>query len=114
MSTIKIFQANAYDPVSCGVESYYNIKGDNGYALCKLCVADRGIYYYRARSHILTNRENDSTLSSWDGFISMEDLCDLFEVLDKVGLASFEGGKRLKIRQQGKKVSIEESPVEEP
>ena len=100
-----MFRVNAYDPVTYGIEVYYKIEDDNGHVLCNLCVADDGIYYYKAKSRILTRNENANARFTSNGFIPMEELATLFEALTRAGLSS----EKLKFtaRRKGSTVTIE-------
>jgi hypothetical protein len=105
MSNIKMFRVNAYDPVTHGVEVYCKIEDADGYILGNLCIADDGIYYYRAKSRILTRNENANARFTANGFISMENLKALFEALIKAGLSTEE--ITFTARKKGNTVTIE-------
>lgn len=111
MSTIRAYRVNGRD-IMDSTEFYFKIAKEDELLLCNFAVADEGIYYYKARSRILTLKENARTRDSTDGFISMEDLKDLFEMLRKVKLITSEKGTNLKITKQGRKVIIEKAPAE--
>jgi len=110
MSTIRMYRVNGFD-ITDSTEFYFKI-GNEDRLLCSFCVADESIYYYRRGSKIISPKENARTRYTTDGFLSMEDLKDLFEMLRRADLASFEGGKNLKISRHGKKVIIEAAPPE--
>ncbi len=111
MSAIRKYRVNGRD-ITDNIEVYFKVAQEDGLLLCNLCVTDEGIYYYRAGSKILSPKENANARDSDDGFISMEDLKDLFEMLRKAKLFTDEEGKHLKITKQGRKVIIEEEPAE--
>ncbi len=111
MSTIRKYRVNGFD-ITDSTEFYFKIGKEDRLLLCSFCVADEGIYYYRRGSKIISPKENTRTRYTTDGFLSMEDLKDLFEMLRRADLTRPEGEKNLKISRHGKKVIIEESPPE--
>ena len=115
MSKLRMFRINGFDNVTNSIEFYFKADREiDNSLICNFCVGDEGIFYYRKGSKILSRRENVNARSTPDGFISMEDLGDLFEALKKAGLAFYEKGceKQLKITRQGKKVIIEQAEIE--
>jgi hypothetical protein len=105
-----MFRINGFDSVTKRIEFYFKAdRESDGKLICNFCVADQGIFYYRKGSKILTGKETDRARFSHDGFISMEDLGELFEVLKKAGLSDFDPDveKQWKITRHGKKVTIE-------
>jgi hypothetical protein len=105
-----MFRINGFDNVTDSIEFYFKADREADDSLiCNFCVADEGIFYYRKGSKILSHRENANARYTPDGFVSMEDLGDLFEALKKAKLAFYNEGreKQLKITRQGKKVIIE-------
>lgn len=112
MSKIGAFRINGYDNgIRESVEFYFKAHRKDNSLICNFCVADEGIYFYRKGSKILTRNETDRARWTVDGFISMDDLCDLFEALKKAGLHRFEDEreKKLSIRRKGRQVIIEEA-----
>jgi hypothetical protein len=105
-----MFRINGFDSVTKSIEFYFKADRESDDKLiCNFCVADQGIFYYRKGSKILTGKETDRARYSHDGFISMEDLGELFEELGKAGLSNFEPEveKQWKITRKGKRVAIE-------
>ena len=81
MSTIRKYRVNGFD-ITDSTEFYFKIGKEDRLLLCSFCVADEGIYYSQARgSKIISPKENARTRYTTDGFLSMEDLKDLFEML---------------------------------
>lgn len=111
MSKIQRFRVNAYDPVTDEIEVYCKIEDDDGYVLGNLCIAGDGIYYYRAKSRILTRNENANARTTPNSFIAMEDLMALFEALIKAGLSEEEIA--FTSRKKGHIVTIEKRNVGE-
>jgi len=50
---------------------------DDGYALCKLGIDDKGLHYYRPKSRILTRQENARTRNTPHYYLTMEELKEL-------------------------------------
>jgi len=113
MSEIRKFRVNGFDTDSNSTEFYFKVDQDNGLLLCTFCIADDGLYYYRARSKILSPKENANARETFDGFISMEDLKDLFEMLRKAKLVFQSEREKFKLSRQGRKVNIEEAEVDD-
>lgn len=67
------------------LEIILKIENDNGHVLGTFDITGEGIYYYRRGSQILTDGENASTLDSYDGFMSFENMKDIFEILHENG-----------------------------
>ena len=96
MSTIRMFRINGHDPVGRegkGLEFFYKVfykvgveEEERRRVLCNLCIDDDGIFYYRAKSSILSPGENKRTRTTYNCYLSMEELKDLFEALIKAGL----------------------------
>lgn len=107
MSTIRMFRINGHD-LAKGVQFFCKIENNEGYLLGTICIDDEGLYYYRTGSNILSANESEGTRASFDSFISMEELQELFEALMKVGY-SYDPNEafRFKVSKQGKKIIIE-------
>lgn len=106
MSCIRKYRVNAGDLVSTS-EFYFKVEGHGGKMLCNFCVGDDGVYYYRAKSQILSPKENRKTRNTFDGFISMENLTQLFEALRKAQLGTAAENGALRIRRERRSVIIE-------
>ena len=105
-----MFRINGFDNVTNGIEFFFKATRDSDNSLiCNFSVEERGIFFYRKGSKILTTKESPSARNSYDGFISMEDLANLFAALAKAGLAYYnsEEESTLEISRKGKKVLIE-------
>jgi uncharacterized protein YjhX (UPF0386 family) len=108
-----MFRLNAFDPVTGKERFEFYFKPeeidekDRRSVICNFCAADEGLYYYRTQSRILTPKENKYTRNTFDGFMSMETLKNLFEMLKKAHLVEYEGAS-FKITRKGKQVIIEE------
>jgi hypothetical protein len=86
-----MFRINGHDPVGKegkGLEFFYKVgvEEEGRRVLCNLCIDDDGIFYYRAKSSILSPGENKRTRTTYNCYLSMEELKDLFEALIKAGL----------------------------
>lgn len=79
MSRFKSFRigSNLFDDNE--IEFYFKVKNDQGYILGNFLLAEDGLYYYRRGSHVLTPQENEQTRSTYDGFISFEELKEQFD-----------------------------------
>lgn len=109
MSEISKYRVNGFDIDKNSTEFYFKVKGADEYALGSFCVADDGIYFYRIKSKILTPGENANTRNTFDGYISMENLKELFEALRKAKLRDSDERASLKFKRNGKTVIIEEA-----
>ena len=85
MARIKSYRMDGYRIDVDEPEFYLKLERDNGGNLMNVGVDGEGIYYYRRGSQILTPKENSRTRSTYDGFMSMEVLRDVFECLRKIG-----------------------------
>jgi len=106
MSTIRKYRVDGHN----SPEFYYKIQDNNGRVIFNLCLDEEGVYFYKARSSILSSGENQGTRQSYDGYLSMEELKDLFDALKKAGL-NFESEdvRRFRIRKQRNTVVIEKT-----
>ena len=109
MSAISKFRVNGFDTEKKSTEFYFKVQATDAKLLCNFCVADEGVYYYRINSRIMTPGENKKTRGTVDGFISMENLKELFEMLITAKLHGIDKLKGLKFKKQGKTVIIEEN-----
>ncbi len=111
MSEIEMFRVNYGDNVTGnGVEFYFRAQTESDRRqICNFCVSEEGIFYYRKGSRIFTPGEDDDTRSTPDGFIAMEDLCNMFEELRRANLHRYEEGIETKLKgsAKGRKVIIE-------
>jgi hypothetical protein len=68
-----------------GTEFYFKIEDDENHVLCDFRFDKKGLYYYTRKSQVLSEKEKPSTLESWDSFLSLEKLYDLFQKLHEIG-----------------------------
>lgn len=106
MSYIRKYRVNSGDIVSTS-GFYFKVEGGGGKMLCNLCVGNAGIYYYRAKSQILSPKESKKTRDTYDGFISMENLTQLFVELQEAQLGTATERGTLKIKRERRSVIIE-------
>ena len=106
MSEIRYFRLNGYDLIN-SPEFYVRVDDDNGRAICKLAIDNDGLFYYRPKSQILSDGENEGTRNTPHYYLSMEELKELFEALIKTGLPDNKNQpKRFSIKARGKEVTI--------
>jgi len=103
MSRIRKYRINCGD-ITDSTEFYFKFERKNRKLLCNLCLSDEGLFYYRPKSQILSPKENLNARNSYDGYVSAEDLFELFEALRKAGL---NDDSKLNISRVGRKVTIE-------
>lgn len=106
MSSIVTFRINGYDNSinKDSVEFFLKIVDDDDKVLCNFSIRDDGIYYYRPRSSILSPTESDQSRATDNGFLSMENLKDLFETMAAADLDPRK--KLLEIKTNKNKLEI--------
>jgi hypothetical protein len=116
VNQIRMFRLNAFDPVAGKRRFEFYLKAEKfgndnkSSVICNFCVADEGVYYYTKGSKILSRKESPTALGTPNGFLSMETLNTLFQMLMKARLGRYEelNEGRLKITKKGRQVIIEE------
>jgi hypothetical protein len=101
-----MFRVNHAD-VTDSTDFYFKVERDDGKLLCNFCMADDGLFYYRAKSQILSPKENWKSRDSYDGFLSMENLRDIFEAIKKADLGDYAEESKLAVKKQRRLVTIE-------
>lgn len=108
MSYIRNFRINR--DRNSTTEFYIKYEYSDGKILGNFRITDGGVYYYRAKSQILSPKENNNTRNTWDGFIAIEKLGELFELLKKAHLNDLSIDELSISRSRGK-VIIESQKV---
>jgi hypothetical protein len=109
MSTIRYYRLDGYKSPSF----YVKYKDSSNHILGTLCLDDKGVYYYRTKSQVLSPQENDGTLDSYDAHLTVEEMIDLFEALIDAGIKELpDVTRRLAAVRKGKKVTLERAKPE--
>lgn len=85
MPMIRKFRIDNDDPSKERMYFYVKVNGEDDKALLNLCVAGDGIYYYKPGSQILSPKENHKTRDTYDGYLPMSTMKDIFEKLRGIG-----------------------------
>lgn len=85
MSKLRTFRIDGYKIDQLETELLAKIEDDDGGLMGTFDMTGEGVFYYRPRSRIMTEKENDNTRDSYDGFISFKILKEIFEVLKSNG-----------------------------
>ena len=110
MPLIQKFRIDNERPEKDWLEFYIKINNDSGQKLLNLCVAGDGLYYYRPGSQILSPKENRKTRNTYDGYLSMAKVKEIFEKLAKAGWTRRDeenGEVKIRASQKGNKVILE-------
>ena len=110
MPLIPKFRINNYRADKDDLDFYVKVNSGNNNKLLNLCISGDGIYYYKPGSQILTPKENRRTRNTYDGYLTMPVVKEIFEKLAKAGWtrkAEEEGEVRLEVKQTGNKITIE-------
>lgn len=85
MSRLRTFRIDGYRLDRGETEFLVKIEDGDGRLMGTFDMAGDGIFYYRPGSQIMTDKENENTMATYDGFISFENLKDIFEALIEYG-----------------------------
>ncbi len=78
------------------------IKDEDGYLLGNFIIGGEGIFYYKKGSQIMSPKENEKSLETYDGFISFEHIKEIFETLQPDSWDSNE----LELTKKGTQVTL--------
>lgn len=81
MSKLRTFRIDGFRLDRFETEFLAKIGTDEGALMGTFDMTGEGIFYYRPGSRIMTEGENDNTRRTYDGFISFENLKEIFELL---------------------------------
>jgi hypothetical protein len=85
MSRLRTFRIDGYNLDKAETEFLAKIEGDDAYLMGTFDMTGEGLFYYRPKSKIMTEHENENSRATYDGFISFENIKDIFEKLLKSG-----------------------------
>ena len=107
---VQRFRIDNDKPEKDRLEFYAKINNENGGKLLNLCLSGEGIYYYKPGSQILSPKESGKTRDTYDSYLSMQEIKELFDKLAKAGWsrkAEQNEEISLVIAQKGNKVILE-------
>lgn len=108
MAKIKTYRVDGNRVKKDEPEFYFKLCNENDLKLMNLAIGGDGLYYYKPGSQILTPKENNKTLNTYDGYLTMEQVKALFESLRKIGWSrNKEDNQNIKINVEKKKIVIE-------
>jgi hypothetical protein len=81
MSKLRTFRIDGYRLDNAETEFLAKIEDDDSYLMGTFDMTGEGVFYYRPKSQIMTEYEKENTRATYDGFISFENLKDIFEKL---------------------------------
>lgn len=85
MSKLRTFRLNGYRLDKGETEFFAKIEDADDQLMGTFDMSGEGVFYYRPGSQIMTEKENGNSRESYDGFISFENLKDIFESLKASG-----------------------------
>jgi hypothetical protein len=85
MSKLRTFRIDGYRLDKRETDFLAKIEDDNSQLMGTFDMSGEGIFYYRPGSQIMTEKENQNSRESYDGFISFENLKEIFEKLKASG-----------------------------
>ena len=85
MSGLRTFRIDGYRLDRSETEFLAKIEDDEGGLMGTFDMTGEGVFYYRPGSQIMTEKENENTRGTYDGYISFENLKDIFEKLIENG-----------------------------
>jgi hypothetical protein len=85
MSKLRTFRIDGHRLEKGETEFLAKIEDDDNQLMGTFDLSGEGVFYYRPGSQIMTKKENYNSRESYDGFISFENLKDIFESLKTNG-----------------------------
>lgn len=74
MSELKAFRIDGFSDGQFKTEFFLKIDDDDGKKMGTFAMDCEGVFYYVPGSQIMTEKENDETITTYDGLISFENL----------------------------------------
>ncbi len=88
MSKLRTFRIDGGRVDKGETEFLIKVEDDKNRLIGTFDLSGDGLYYYRVGSQIMSPRENENSRESYDGYVSCENLIELFDALKRIGWTS--------------------------